>query len=319
MVNQNTFIDFDDELINDPSLDDNMFLRGNFDVSGTILRLKGIFTPSVLARRSYFYLQGLMSSIFTGNHFTRRSGIETYLMAFTFDGEGALEYEGKHYTLKSGEGFIIDCRRPHYYHASTRKGWGYHIIHFDGFAMSDYFSQIRQGGGIQFSVPQEGALASMLEKLYQINIPINQRSELLSSCVLTNMLTEIITGTPDCDTEDIPEKIKDIRAYINEHYAEEFDLEDLSRRFFMSKYHLCREFKKYIGRSPNEYRIITRINNAKAMLHFTDMRVADIAREVGFADNTHFFSIFRKYEQMSPAEYRRQWTGKSITGSNPIK
>jgi transcriptional regulator GlxA family with amidase domain len=86
-------------------------------------------------------------------------------------------------------------------------------------------------------------------------------------------------------------------------------LEDLSRRFSLSKYHLCREFKKHIGRSPNEYRINARLNNAKVMLRFTDMRVADIAGEVGFADNTHFFSIFRKYEQMTPAEYRRQWTG----------
>jgi AraC-like DNA-binding protein len=287
-----------------------MFFKGSHNLSDTrILRHKGIFTPSALARRSYFYLQGLSSVTSTGSHFARRSGIESYLIALTFAGEGSLEYEDKYYTFKSGEGFIIDCRKPHYYHASTRRGWGYHIVHFDGFAMTDYFSQIRQGGGIHFPVPQAGALSSMLEELYRVSIPMNRRSELLSSRVLTNMLTEIITGTPDCDMEDIPEKIRDIRNYIDEHYAEEFDLEDLSRRFFMSKYHLCREFKKYIGRSPNEYRIVTRINNAKAMLRFTDTRVADIAEEVGFADNTHFFSIFRKYEQMSPAEYRRQWTG----------
>jgi transcriptional regulator GlxA family with amidase domain len=72
-------------------------------------------------------------------------------------------------------------------------------------------------------------------------------------------------------------------------------------------YHLSREFKRYIGQPPGVYLRMVRIANAKSLLHSTAMKVADIAREAGFADNTHFFTVFRKLEGISPAEYRRQW------------
>jgi transcriptional regulator GlxA family with amidase domain len=131
------------------------------------------------------------------------------------------------------------------------------------------------------------------------------------------MLTEIIKTMPDTDTGEAPEKFRDIRDFLDEHYAEELSLQALSDRFCMSKYHLCREFKKYIGQPPYEYLTGVRINNAKALLRFTDKRIADIACEVGFGDNCHFFSIFERYEALSPAEYRRQWTGSTCApGAN---
>lgn len=232
-----------------------------------------------------------------------------FLPAYTFEGQGELEYEDRRYILKADDGFIIDCRKAHYYRAASRKGWGYHIVHFDGFAMRDYFSQIRRGGGFVFSFSSENPFQGSLEQLYRVNAEISKHSELQSNRLLTDMITEIMLNMSGFDAGEEPDWIKDIRDYLEEHFAEDLRLDSLSSKFAVSKYHLCREFKKYIGKSPKEYLITVRINNAKALLHGTDMRVADIARNVGFSDYSNFFGIFRKYERLSPAEYRRQWTG----------
>jgi AraC-like DNA-binding protein len=251
-----------------------------------------------------------MASIdFPVNYFTRRSSLESYLAAITFAGEGYLEYEGKDYALNPGDGFIIDCTLPHYYRAASRTGWGYHIIHFTGFAMTDYFSQIKHGDGIKFSCAP--AIHSFLNELYEVNKEFNNRSEFLSSCILTNVLTEILKSMSTFDTVEAPRKIRSIRDYIEEHYSEYISLEWLSEHFNLSMYHLSMEFKKYIGQSPKEYLTMTRILNAKALLHSTDMKIADIAWKVGFAENTHFFAVFKKLECLSPAEYRKQWAGVS--------
>jgi AraC-like DNA-binding protein len=283
--------------------------QGDFNLSGShVIRSKRFNSPSALARRSYFYLQNMASINFPANYFTRRSGLDSYLMGLTFSGEGHLEYEEKNYALKSGEGFIIDCTLPHYYKTSSRAGWGYHIVHFSGFAMKDYFSQIRNGGGIKFTFGEKDRMYTLLDRLYDANKEFNKQSEFLTSCILTNMLTEIMKSMSSFDTTEAPEKIKRIRSYIEEHYAEDISLEKLENLFALSMYHLCREFKRYIGQSPNEYLIRTRINNAKSLLlHAGNMNVGDIAREVGFADNSHFFAIFKKYERLSPAKYRKQW------------
>jgi hypothetical protein len=146
-------------------------IQGDFNLTGShIIRSKRFNSPTALARRSFFYLQNMASINFPANHFTRRSGLDSYLMALTFLGEGHLEYEGKIYILKPGEGFIIDCMLPHYYNANSRAGWGYHIIHFSGFAMKDYFSQIRNGGGIKFTLGEKDRMYALLDRLYDVNI-----------------------------------------------------------------------------------------------------------------------------------------------------
>jgi AraC-like DNA-binding protein len=284
--------------------------HGDHNISGArLLMLKTALSPSAIARRSFLYLQGLASISYPENYYTRRSGLESYLLAQTFAGQGELEYEGKRYTLNADDGFIIDCRKAHYYHAASRKGWGYHIVHFDGFAMKDYFSQIKHGGGIVFSFSPAKLFCASREQLYKVNAGVSKRSELQTSRLLIDMITEIMLNMPCFDIGEEPEWIKDIRDYLEEHFAENLSLDDLSSKFAMSKYHLCREFKKYIGKSPKEYLIAARINNAKALLHGTDMLVADIAQDVGFSDLSNFFTTFKKYERMSPAEYRWQWTG----------
>lgn len=303
------------------TLDWSKVMQGEFDVSESrVARIKPARCPSVIARRSYFYLQQLVSSKFPSRHYTRRSGVDSYLIALTFFGRGRLEYGDAAYTLGPGDGFIIDCRKPHYYHADSRLGWGYHIIHFNGFATADYFSQIERARGVKFTVSRESALYAQLEQLYNAPVTLaapdppalNARRELLTSCILTNILTEIMQAMPVGDTGEwgdwggCHDKILRVRDYLEEHCAERISLDDLASRFAMSKHHLCHEFKKRVGEAPKEHLANARIDKAKTLLHFTNKLVSDIAQEVGYAGNTHFFTVFKNHEGMSPAEYRKR-------------
>jgi AraC-like DNA-binding protein len=304
----------EDSMVNGKTLpeDTYKFLSGDFNIEGRVRKRGWLFMPSPLARRSYLYLQLLSSCQGPRTHYTIRSGINSYLLASTFSGKGELLYEGKPYTLEPGESFLIDCRKPHHYRAASREGWGYHIIHFNGFAMGDYFSQIEQGKSIKFAFPTESQFYAHLEKLFGLNAEMSGRNEMISSCLLTNMLTEIMLTLPDYDSGEIPRKIREVRDYIQENFAEAIHLEALSERFYISKYYLCHEFKKYIGLSPNEYLITVRVNKAKGLLQFTELRVCEISEITGFTSLNHFFYTFNKHEKMSPSEYRRQW--KSDTG-----
>ncbi|MDR2303258.1 MAG: AraC family transcriptional regulator [Treponema sp.] len=282
-------------------------LSGDFDLTGAIMKRGREFIPSPMARRSYFYLQLISTSQFPKNHYTIRRGVNSYLLASTFSGKGELQYEGKSYTLEPGESFLIDCRKPHQYRAASREGWGYHIIHFDGFAMRDYFSRIEQGKSVKFAFSPESPFPSLLEKLFGVNAEQSGRNEMLSSCLLTNMLTEIMLTLPDYDSEEIPRKIREVRDYIQENFAGSVHLEELSGRFYISKYYLCHEFKKYTGLSPNEYLITVRLNKARGLLQFSDLRICEIGELTGFASLNHFFYTFKKHEGISPSEYRKRW------------
>jgi AraC-like DNA-binding protein len=291
-----------------PLLDDRYkFLTGDYNLRESQTKRFRLFIPSPLARRSYFYPQFISTTDFSKDHYTIRSGVNSYLLAFTFSGKGELLYSGRTYTLEPNEGFLIDCRKPHHYRAASNAGWGYHIVHFDGFAMGDYFSQIERGSSVKIAFPPESRFGFYLENLFETNVRINGKTEIVNSCILTNMLTEIMLTLPAYNTGAVPRKINDIQDYIQDNFAKHLSLEKLSDRFFISKYYLCHEFKKHTGLSPNEYLITVRLNNAKRLLQFSDLRVSEIGENTGFASMNHFFFTFKKHEKISPSEYRKQW------------
>ncbi|MBD2861529.1 helix-turn-helix transcriptional regulator [Paenibacillus oceani] len=100
-------------------------------------------------------------------------------------------------------------------------------------------------------------------------------------------------------------KIAEVVQYINQHYHSRITLETLSKQFYISPYYLSRIFKKATGFSFVEYLTTVRIKEAQKMLRKTNMKVSDIAADVGFENISHFIKIFKKLSQCSPLQYRK--------------
>ena len=85
-----------------------------------------------------------------------------------------------------------------------------------------------------------------------------------------------------------------------------FDLDDLSIRFNVSKYTLSREFSKYFGISPIEYLIRKRIKIAKELLVDTNYTISEVSLRIGIFNTTHFINLFKKHTGITPLPYRKQ-------------
>lgn len=92
--------------------------------------------------------------------------------------------------------------------------------------------------------------------------------------------------------------------YIHSHYTERITLDDLCAAAFMSKSSLSERFAKHIGQSPLSYVNYYRILVAKKLLIETDKSISEIASEVGFFDYSHFSKVYKKYENIPPANLR---------------
>jgi AraC family cel operon transcriptional repressor len=69
--------------------------------------------------------------------------------------------------------------------------------------------------------------------------------------------------------------------------------------------HVARNFKRYCGKSPVEYINERRLNYAANLLAHSDASIADIALEMGFANLSHFYRLFRRAFAQSPTACRR--------------
>lgn len=96
----------------------------------------------------------------------------------------------------------------------------------------------------------------------------------------------------------------EIIAYIQSHYHEELSIEHFAQQMNMSVGHFSRTFKEEVGEKYVEYIAKCRMAMAKQYLLQTDMKIDDIAEQVGYWGRNSFIRNFRRYEGITPAKFR---------------
>jgi AraC family transcriptional regulator len=75
--------------------------------------------------------------------------------------------------------------------------------------------------------------------------------------------------------------------YVNDNLPRKLTLADMAGAARMSPYHFARSFKAATGLSPHRYVIQRRVERAKALLTGTDLTIFEVAKAVGFANQSH--------------------------------
>ena len=116
--------------------------------------------------------------------------------------------------------------------------------------------------------------------------------------------------------------LRDCITYLDSHYKEKIDLEQLANTLGYTKYYLSMCFKKELGISISEYLTNKKISYAKTLLQNPYLDMREISDELNFSNPSHFSSVFRKVEGITPSQYRKQLIHKDNafpTGAVKIK
>lgn len=272
-------------------------------------------TPSFLARSSFLYIQSIGHFNKDEHYYTRREGLQNFLLIYTIDGEGRLEYRGKRYEPDRGTVMIIDCYDLQEYRTAEKSRWEFKYIHFNGANSQEYFKLIYENCGPVIRMPPGNCMEERIDTIVEMIQTGDRQMELKSSCILVELLTEIIlAGTATASGAIEGNKhymlVENVLEFIENSYSKVISLKDLSDRAHCSRYYFSRIFKKQTGYSPYEYLIKFRINKAKTLLQTSEETVEGIAFQVGFDSPSNFIRTFRELEGMTPLKYRNYWVGK---------
>ena len=110
----------------------------------------------------------------------------------------------------------------------------------------------------------------------------------------------------DAVKESSEDPIAQIGTYIEQHFAEELNLQGMGERFYLSREYISRRFKQQYGVNLSEYVLTIRMNEAKRLLETSRQRIYEVAQAVGFSDDKYFRKVFKKQVGVTPNEFREQ-------------
>jgi AraC family transcriptional regulator len=100
-------------------------------------------------------------------------------------------------------------------------------------------------------------------------------------------------------------QVKRVTDFMLAYLSQDLSLDALAQQIGFSAYHFARLFRQTIGESPHQFVLRLRIERAQHLLKETDIPLAHIALECGFASQSHLTQIFKRHLGLTPRAYRQ--------------
>ncbi|MBV8882508.1 MAG: helix-turn-helix transcriptional regulator [Chroococcidiopsidaceae cyanobacterium CP_BM_RX_35] len=111
-------------------------------------------------------------------------------------------------------------------------------------------------------------------------------------------LRECVEGLPK-------HKFRQVIDYIQAHLDCNLSLVELATLVQMSSHYFCQQFKQSTSMTPHQYVIHSRVERSKELLIQGELAITDVAREVGFVDQSHLTRHFKRLVGITPKTFRQ--------------
>lgn len=116
--------------------------------------------------------------------------------------------------------------------------------------------------------------------------------------------------TENVSSKRMEQTIEAVCRYVKENLAEDLSLVRLADMEDISPTYLSRMFKEVKGIGYNDFVVASRMERAAYLIHETNLKLADIAGQVGYESSSYFIRTFRRTFDVTPTEYRNRLKGK---------
>ncbi len=267
-----------------------------------------LVTPSSYTKSQYLYIQEIGTLKSLEPHISQRKNLDSYLFFLVLDGCGTITFQGVSYSMQAGDCVWLNCVEPYSHESSGISPWSLMWVHFNGYQAKGFYQLYKEREGpVVYTPPELSPYTELIKTLYGLQQQNEAFSDLLSHKYLTDLIVQIFEDVFYSSSAPVPDKLLDVRRYIEQHHTEKLTLDSLSERFFISKYHLLREYQRLFGSSIINDLNTKRLSHAKSLLRFSNESVENIALACGFQNASYFIKVFKRYENLTPLAYRKKW------------
>jgi AraC-like DNA-binding protein len=231
---------------------------------------------------------------------------ETYAIGFIEHGAESFDYRGQRHMAGAGSIAIIHPGELHTGGPLGAHGWRYRALYPEPVLMAQLSAEIdRNHGNLPFFDQPVMYDRELFGELWRSHVALEGHVTLLErESRLLWALARMIERYADSTRLMRPPKperyaVSIMVDYLHDNLPRNITLEELSQLTQLSTYHLLRVFRSEMGLPPHAYLNQLRINHAKSLL-LGGAPPADVAAQVGFADQSHLTRLFKRTVGVTP-------------------
>lgn len=257
--------------------------------------------------------------------------IDNYEIIIINKGTVYIQQDEEKYELQEGDLLLLEPGRTHKGYAFSNKGTSFYWMHFNCDDFSEiishehiiskiaisknnhYFNGLNNNISIptyakKINLDKITVLFHQLLHLSQTRYYTSQGVNYIITSLLIEITDQIISNFNIVEKDSVyDDKLPKILEWIRIHMTQNISLKDVAYEFNFSKEYLARYFKKEMGMSMQEYINNMRISYGKQLLCNSDKNIKEIAYMLGFVDEKYFFKLFKKYEKLTPKQFRKTY------------
>ncbi|WES69890.1 AraC family transcriptional regulator [Superficieibacter sp. HKU1] len=254
-----------------------------------------------------------VSAHFTGHAYDPHDHDEV-LVGFTQQGVQRFRCHRALHTSSPGRAILIEPGAVHDGHAPDTDGFTYSMLYLPQAWVS---TQLAQRGLATISLIEAAfrhtltddvtLFCAIQQTFFAFHHQEGKLARDQSMDRLLGLLTRHIKVASPSQKSDTLLHMQRIREILHERMAEDIGLDELSRLAGIDRFRLSRQFSKAFGQTPHAYLVRLRLRSARALLAH-GQEPAQVAAQVGFADQSHLGRWFQRAYRMSPAAFQQQST-----------
>lgn len=257
-----------------------------------------------------------------GDKHPNRTNLEYFVLMLMTEGCLYIAEDGKNYTVRKGEMFIL---RPNHHHYSWREMDRHTTYYWLHFYVSGRWEQANapltmhsaiEVPTLHYSTPiltlhllKHTKLADLDKTLAVVQTLFAESADpqhfafWRSQQLFIDVLQSIqYYSQEESKLSLLSEKVQ---RYLRDNFNQKITNESLSQIFHFHPNYISRALKQTIGLTPAEYLVQYRMEEAEKRLLNSDLPISEIAESIGFQSVYYFSSSFKKYTGYAPQKYRQ--------------
>jgi len=209
--------------------------------------------------------------------------------------------------LTPGTLVMVPAHRVHACNPAPGRAWSYQMLHVD----ADWLTQLRLESGLGGAGVGEPARICRDPRVYKQFCGLN--SVLFSGASNREKDAALIAFLGDLDVSAQPPlapapalaatALSELIARVEGQDPAQLNVEVLAQEAGLGRYQLIRAFRAATGFTPHAYLLNARINRGRQLLG-EGQALAEVAYQLGFADQSHFQRVFKAHVGVTPGQYR---------------